>query len=185
MSITQGVVDNIHVGPGELVLTRSGTTATFSATAAGATLRVSRQVEYIEADELVGVTDGYVVGEEASFEVESLELDANLLKEAFGHGTVTTTAATASVTGKDELEFGGVNTLNVSKITYTANRRNNSSLKATIELYRVVAETDVEKKFTKSGKTQYKVRFRALNDLSKAAGKRLGKITIETAVPTS
>ena len=185
MSVDQTVVDNIHVGPGELVLTRDGTPVTFAATEEGGMLKVTRALEYIEADEVVGRLDAYITGEEAAFEVMCLEQDASLIKESMGHGTITTTAATASVTGKDEFEFGGGSTLYVSALQYKVPRRNNPNLYITIDLYRVVAEVDVEKKYTKKGKTAFRVRFSALNDMSKAAGKRLGKITIETTAPTS
>jgi hypothetical protein len=186
MPVTQAVVDAIHVGPGELVLTRAGgTTVTYGATEEGGVLRASRQIELIEVDEAVGPVEAHVTGENAEFEIMALELSAPQLREALGHGTVTTTAAATAVTGKDELEFGGSNSLFVSKLTYTAAHRKNPNLKVTIELYRVVAKTDLEKRYTKRGKTVYRVVFQALLDMSKDAGKRLGKITVETAVPTA
>ena len=189
MAVTQNVIDNIHVGPGELVLTRvlggSTITSTYSATDDGGVLRVSRALEYIEVAEVVGRADSYIVGEEASFEVMSLVQSASLIREALGHGTVTTTAAATSITGKDELGFGGSSALNQSSLKYRAARRNNPSLFIEIDLWRVVAATDIEKRYNKAGKTSYRVQFQALNDMSKSEGLRLGKITIETALPTA
>lgn len=174
------VVQNIHVGPGILQLDPEGDSIEYKATEEGGTLSISRDVEFIEIDEAVGAVASYITGEECTFTIQALEVDAEKIKQALGHGTITTTPAGSAQVGMDELEFGGGFTLLENKLVYTAARRHNPNLNIIIELYKVVAVTDVEKNMQKTGKLTYQVQFRAINDMDQEAGQRLGKITIET-----
>jgi len=176
------VVQNIHVGAGVLKVEdpNTGNATEYKATEDGATLSIERSVEFIEIAEAIGAVGGYITGEECQLSIQSLEADAEKIKEALGHGEVTTTAAGAEEKGKDELEFGGSFKLDNKTLTYTAPRRHNQNLNIIIELYNVVAVTNLEPQFQKTSKTGFQVQFRAINDMAKDAGKRLGKITIET-----
>jgi len=180
------VVQNIHVGPGTLKLepANNGDDIEYKATEEGGVLAVSRNLEFIEIDEAIGAVGSYLTGEECTFTIQALEVDAEKIKQALGHGEITTTAAGTGEKGKDELEFGGSFSLLENKLVYTAPRRHNKNLNIIIELYKVVAVTDIEKNMQKGGKMTYQVQFRAINDMDKDAGKRLGKITIETEEET-
>lgn len=186
MSITTATVKNIHVGPGTLVLSRvengSTVTVTFAATEDGGVLRMNRSVEYVEAAEVVGPLFAYITSEEVTFELQSLELDANIISEAYGFGGVTTVAATTGVPGYDAWAFGGACGLEESSLQYIIPREcKTGALTITIDLYRVVATPDIEQRYTRSGKTVYRVAFRALADMSKSLGERIGKITVQTS----
>jgi len=181
------VVQNIHVGAGQLKVEDNNSTdddVEYKATEEGATLAISRNVEFIEIAEAIGATGGYITGEECTLSVSSLEASAEHIREALGHGTIETTAAGTTQKGLDELSFGGSFEMFDRKLTYTAPRRHNSNLNIIIELYKVVAVTDMDPQFQKSDPTGFGVQFRAINDMTKDAGKRLGKITIETAEET-
>jgi len=178
-------VSKIHVGPGKLTLDAGGANPiTFEATEEGGLLSYSRSSEPIEIDEAIGAVGYYITGEECYFEVVAKETDAQLLKAAFGHGTITTTAPDLGVKGSDLLEFGGTAQVTEHTLQYVAPRRHNPNLNIQIDLFKVVAMTEEELPFKKAGQTMYRCRFQAVQDLSKQEGKRLGSILIETAEAT-
>ena len=176
----------IHVGPGVLVIDSGLTTAvTVEVSEEGGTLAYSQALEFIEIDEAIGAVEAFITGEECTFSLVCQESDAVKVKLAMGHGTITTTAASAGVKGKDVLDFGGNAVVTKKTLKYTVPRRHNTALNIIIDLYYVVAVPSLEKKFTKKGKTLTALTFRALQDVTKTAGKRLGTITYETAEATS
>ena len=176
----------IHVGAGILSLDEGLATAlTVEASEEGGTLAYSAALEMIEIDEAIGAVEAFITGEECSFSVTCKEIEAAKVKMAMGHGTITTTAAGVGAKGKDVLEFGSSSTVSKRTLKYTVPRRHNPALNIIVELYAVVAVPTLEKKFTKKGQTMVSMTFRALNDMTKVAGKRLGKITYETAEATS
>ena len=176
----------IHVGAGILSLDEGLATAlTVEASEEGGTFAFSGELEMIEIDEAIGPVDAFATSEECSFSVTFKELEAAKVKAAMGHGTITTTAAGVGTKGKDVLEFGSNSTVTKRTLKYTVPRRHNPALNIIYELYSVVAIPSLEKKFTKKGQTTVAMTFRALNDMTKVAGKRLGKTTYETAEATS
>lgn len=176
----------IHVGPGVLVIDSGLATAvTVEVSEEGGTLAYSQALEFIEIDEAIGAVEAFVTGEECAFSLICQESEATKLKLAMGYGTITTTAASAGVKGKDVMDFGGNAVVTKKTLKYTVPRRHNPSLSIIIDLYSVVAVPSLEKKFTKKGKALIAITFRALQDLTKVAGKRLGTITYETAEATS
>jgi len=176
----------IHVGAGVLSLDEGLATAlTVEATEEGGTLAFSQSLEFIEIDEAIGSVEAFITGEECTFSLTCKEIEAAKVKMAMGHGTISTTAAASGVKGKDELEFGSSGTVTSRTLKYTVPRRHNPALNIIVELYKVVAVPSLEKKFTKKGQTMIAMTFRALNDMTKVAGKRLGKLTYETAEATS
>ena len=176
----------IHVGAGILSLDAGLPTAlTVEASEEGGALAYSVDMEAIEIDEAIGAVEMFITGEECTFVVTCKELEAGKVKMAMGHGTITTTAAGASTKGRDVLEFGSSSAVAKRTLKYTVPRRHNPALNIIVELYSVVAIPSLEKKFSKKGQTLIAMTFRALNDMTKVAGKRLGKITFETAEATS
>ena len=173
------VLNNIEVGSGVLEIERDGRTYSFEASEDGGTLSIAREVEFIEVDEVVGRVAAYITGEEASFQLNSLEVDVELLREAIGQGTI----ETVEVNGQNErvLTFGGSSEVSVSKLTYTVPRRVNRDLNLIIELNKVVSVSDIEAQQTKQDPTSYPVVFEAMNDMSKEEGARLGKIIKEVS----
>lgn len=179
-------VNLIQVGSGILTLDKDGTDPViFNATDEGATLIYSRSSQPIEIDESMSPVDYYIDGEECRFELVANEFDAKRLKEAFGHGTITTTAAEAETPGSDSLEFGGSSVITSKPLEYKVKRRVNKNLHIIIELYKVISVSEVESAFTKTGKTGIPLQFMAIPDTTKEEGKQLGKITIETEEPVS
>jgi len=179
-------VNLIHVGAGTLSLDEGLAGAlTVAVTDDGGSLAYSQSLEFIEIEEAIGAVDAYITGEECTFSITCKESEAAKVKMAMGHGTITTTAAAAGVKGKDELEFGSSSAVTKRTLKYTVPRRHNPALNIIIELWSVVAVPKLEKKFTKKGQTMIAMTFRAINDMTKNAGKRLGKITYETAEATS
>jgi len=176
----------IHVGAGVLSLDEGLSTAlTVEATEEGGTLAFSAALEAIEIDEAIGPVEMFITGEECTFAVTCKEIEAAKVKMAMGHGTIATTAAGVGTKGKDVLEFGSSSTVTKRTLKYTVPRKHNPALNIVVELYYVVAVPSLEKKFTKKGQTMIAMTFKALNDMTKIAGKRLGKITYETAEATS
>ena len=179
-------VNSIHVGAGVLALDEGLATAlTVEASEEGGTLAFSATIENIEIDEAIGPVEVYITREEWTVAITCKEIEASKVKASMGHGTITTTAAGAGTKGKDVLEFGSSSTATSRTLKYTVPRRHNPALNVIVELYKVVAVPSLEKKFTKKGQTMIAMTFRALNDMTKVAGKRLGKITYETAEATS
>lgn len=183
MTISEAVQD-IEVGAGILKLEDvggGGDETEYKATEEGGVLAYTRNVEFIQIAEAIGAVGHYLVGEECRFSLNSLETNAAKIKELMGHGTVTTTAAGAGEVGQDELEFGGDFTLTEKQLTYTVKRRSNNNLNIIIVLFKVVPVTNIESQWQKAGPAGYAAQWRAVNDMSRDAGKRLGTMTVETA----
>lgn len=182
MTISEAVQD-IEVGAGILKLEDvggGGDETEYKATEEGGVLAYTRSVEFLEIAEAIGAVGQYIVGEECRFSLNSLETNAAKIKELMGHGTIDTTAATAEIKGSDMLEFGGDFTLTEKQLTYTVKRRHNNNLSIIIVLFKVVPVTNIEPRWQKAGPAGYAAQWRAVNDMDKDAGKRLGTITIET-----
>jgi len=161
--VTQAVLDSIHVGAGILTLSGSGGTTVYELSDGGATLNISKDLEFLEVDQHMGKLEAYIVAEDVSFEISSVQFDAGLLGTAAGGAGST---------------FGGELDIPEYELQYEVEGRTGNKSSITITLYRVVPDPDLQAQFAKNEPTTYPATFTALQDLNREPGSAIGAITI-------
>lgn len=138
------------------------------ATAGPITLTVQPKISPIKIDQADAPIGLFVESIEASIEAELSQAAADKLKYALGVGEFSEAA------GYKELTFGGAANPTPFAVAAIAPKRSDATKAIVGCLYRVMATEGVEFSMSRKSPMTYKVKFSALSDPTRTAGKQMG-----------
>lgn len=142
------------------------------------TTSVKGKIGMIALDQFDAPLDGFVTDLEASIEAEMAQTEAAKLQRALGVGTYATGAGYKHVT------FGGTLAVPTVCVAAISPKRTASTKHIVATLFSAAAVGGFDVKFGRAKSSSYKLKFQALSDLTRTAGKQVG-IVHETLAAAS